>query len=328
MIIFAILLGLIAYSLISLAVYTQMCTRNIYQRLPAIGTIRTVNGLKVHFVDRPAHDPSKMTVVYLHGASGNLRDPLHAFGDRLDGKVRQIFIDRPGHGWSERGSSGMFSPVMQAKLVLALLDELNVEKAIFVGHSWSGALIATLGVLHPKRVAGLLFSAPVSHPWPGGVNWYYHVAATPIFGWLFTRIITLAVGQRMLPCATDKVFWPNKVPDYYTNQVGSDMVLAPERFLANSLDIVRLRDHVVALSPRYHEIKAPTIVITGDKDQIVLPWVHSDGLERDIPGLKRIDLKNTGHMPHHVAPDIFADAVLELADLAENEEMQHLDKAS
>ena len=44
----------------------------------------------------------------------------------------------------------------------------------------------------------------------------------------------------------------------------------------------RLFDYVTRTAPRYPEIEAPAVIVTGDKDTIVLPRVHSLGLERDL----------------------------------------------
>lgn len=305
---------LILTGLFTAAFYTWHHSRRIEKQFPALGDFVIVNNLKVHYVDRPADQKDAPVVVFLHGASGNLRDPVFAFGDRLNGKVRQIFLDRPGHGWSER-ASGMETPDAQAKHVIAALDQLNVEQAVFVGHSWSGTLVAALALSFPERVSGLLFSSPVSFPWPGGINWYYSVTAVPFLGRLFTVLFTLPVGMKLLDCATDKVFWPNAVPENYARNVGAELVLTPHRFHANALDIARLRPQVVAMAPRYHEIKVPAVVITGDKDQIVLPWVHTDGLERDVANIKVIRLKNMGHMPHHIVPDLFVEEILKLANV-------------
>ena len=300
--------------LLALVMYSQRRVKVINSRFPPLGQFKTINDLSVHYVDKPCAHEDAPVVVFLHGASGNLRDPYFAFGDRLDGEVRQIFIDRPGHGWSERGKGNFATPKEQARHILSFLDELGVERAIFVGHSWSAVLALTLGIFFPDRVAGLVLNAPVSHPWPGGINWYYTIASMPVIGRVFTHAFSIPMGERQIVCATQKVFWPNKVPNYYYDDVGASMVLVPERFIANARDIARLRDYVVALSPRYGEVTAPLTLITNDKDQVVLPWVHSDGLQKALPNMKRINLKNTGHMPHHVAQDVFVQEIRILAD--------------
>lgn len=58
---------------------------------------------RLHVVEAgPADRPPLGTVVLLHGASGNLADPMLALGRRLAERYRVVALDRPGHGWSDR----------------------------------------------------------------------------------------------------------------------------------------------------------------------------------------------------------------------------------
>jgi pimeloyl-ACP methyl ester carboxylesterase len=90
-----------------------------------------------------------------------------------------LFVDRPGHGYSERGGPENASPPARPMRLPALMDKRGIDKAIIVGHSFGGAIAAAFGVRHPEKTAGLLFLAPATHPWPGGIDWYYHVATAP-----------------------------------------------------------------------------------------------------------------------------------------------------
>ena len=44
-------------------------------------------------------------------------------------------------------------------------------------------------------LAGLVLLAPATHPWPGGVTWYYDLAARPVVGPLFSWTVALPVGE-------------------------------------------------------------------------------------------------------------------------------------
>ncbi len=46
--------------------------------------------------------------------------------------------------------------------VQALLDTLEVERALFVGHSMGGGVVMQVAIDHPERVAGLVLEAPIS----------------------------------------------------------------------------------------------------------------------------------------------------------------------
>ena len=78
-----------------------------------------------------------------------------ALGERLAARYRVILLDRPGLGWSERRGGDGSSPTYQAAMLNAVLDRLDVGRAIVVGHSWGGLLALTFALDYPQRAAGL-----------------------------------------------------------------------------------------------------------------------------------------------------------------------------
>ncbi len=295
---------------VGLFLFTHLYAYRIEAQFPAIGKFVDVGGFKMHYVDVPAGENSDLPpMIFIHGASGNLRDQKLAFEEPLKGRGRMIFLDRPGHGYSERGGDGMNLPGKQAEAISALMDSLKIPKAVIIGHSFGGAITAAFAVHYPEKVKGLVFLAPATHPWPGGVSWYYDVAAKPLIGYLFTELLALPAGLMKMKDGIKSVFSPNDpVPGYY-QESGSELVLRPDVFRNNAHDVAALRANVVKLSPRYSEIKAPTVIITGDSDDIVLAYIHSKGLERDIDGAKLLEFKGVGHKPDYIVNKAAIEAI-------------------
>ncbi len=50
--------------------------------------------------------------------------------------------------------------------LVALLDALDIEKAVFVGHDWGGFVTWGMAVLHPERVAGIAAACTPYIPFP------------------------------------------------------------------------------------------------------------------------------------------------------------------
>ncbi|MFN3549378.1 MAG: alpha/beta fold hydrolase, partial [Mesorhizobium sp.] len=251
---------------------------------------------------------------FLHGASGNLLDQMLPFRPLLEGRAEMLFVDRPGHGWSERGAGGNDTPAGQAETIAALMDAYGMEKAIIVGHSFAGAVLAAFGVLRPERVEGLVFLAPASHPWPGGgTSWYYDLSETPVIGRLFTETLAWPGGVMRLGAATKCVFAPNAAPEGYARGAAISLVLRPEAFRANARDVAGLFAFVEKLAPRYGEITAPTVVISGNRDTVVYEEIHSLGLARDIPGAELLWIENLGHKPDWIATDLAVAAIEKLS---------------
>jgi len=303
----------------ALAVATALGSRALERRHPPGGTFVDVSGGRLHLVDlRPPSgaDADGPPVVLLHGASGSLEDMRMALGDHLGRRHRVILVDRPGHGWSDRGGGSGAEPARQAGLIVQGLDRLGVGKAIFVGHSWSGALVTALALAYPERIVGLILLAPVTHPWPGGVSWYYDAATMPLVGGLLVRTLVMPLGGLLLGSAVDRVFAPQAAPANYVGRAGLALLLRPSEFSANARDVTGLKAFVTAQAPRYGRITAPVVIITGDSDRTVSPAIHSRALAEALPHARLIVLPGVGHMPHHVAPEIVAAEVSRMAGLS------------
>jgi len=299
-----------------LFVFTRYKSFQIGQQFPPIGTFLDVGGLNLHYVDIPAESENDLPpVVFIHGASGNLRDQMLAFKQPFAGSRRLIFVDRPGHGHSERGPIDSRKPSKQASAIASLLRQLDIPQAVLVGHSFGGAILAAFGVHYPQRTKGLVFLAPATHPWPGGISWYYTLAAIPLAGHLFTELLVMPAGLWRMKCAIYGVFSPDKPPQRYFEETGSELVLRPQTFRNNAKDVAWLHKSVSNLSPRYSEITSPTIIITGDSDSIVLAHIHSKGLERDIAGARLIEFKGMGHKPDYAATSAVLEAVDEVSQV-------------
>ena len=293
----SILLFLLVVAVASFA-YTRWQVSQIELKFPPVGQFANILDAKFHYLDISGEAPDDAAVLFVHGASGNLNDQRGAFEKALTGTARLIFVDRPGHGFSERG--GAETPAHQAERYKLLLDQLQIDKVVLVGHSLGSASVVAFAVLYPERVKGLVFLAPATHPWPGGVNWYYDLASWPVIGNLFTETILLPVGMASLTQGAEGVFAPDPMPSDYVESSAAALVFRPDIFRNNARDVAGLLEFVTAFSPRYKEIKAPTVVITGNKDDIVLPSIHSVGLERDIEGAELIVLDGVGHKPDYV----------------------------
>lgn len=307
---FAVTVILIVFA----AGFSAYKTRAIEQAYPNIGELTDIGGYRLNAVhlSRPA-TADLPALVFIHGASGNLRDQFEAFAAPLAGRAEMLFVDRPGHGYSERGPAENALPSGQADAIAKLMEKRGIRSAIIIGHSFGGAIAAAFGMRHPEKTEGLLFLSPATHPWSGGVDWYYTLAATPVFGWLFTQLLVIPLGLRRVETGTLSIFRPNARPADYIMKTAPELVLRPQTFRNNAIDVVNLFAYVSAHAPRYSEIKAPTIIITGDSDDVVLEELHSRGLARDIAGAELITIRNLGHKPDYVTTDVAIAAMERLA---------------
>ena len=311
---------LVVVGLISaLAVLTFIGTKLIEHKFPAVGEIVTVPGGAVHVVETAPKGPQRGVVLLVHGASGNFADLHEALADRLaDEGFRCFAVDRPGHGWSMRFERrAKFWPQSQARMLRAALEAKGVSSAYVVVHSLGGVLGLALTLEAPKFVRGLLLLSPVSHPWPGGVSYYYSLAAAPFLGSLFRHLLVMPIGFAAMSKSLSGVFSPGAVPPNYVRRTRLPLMLRPRHFQANATDVVDAYENVVALSHRYNDISVPTAVLTGDKDAIVYAHIHSEGCKRDIAGATLTVLPSVGHSPHYADPEAVIATFLDLVRRSE-----------
>jgi pimeloyl-ACP methyl ester carboxylesterase len=300
-----------------LAAATWLGVAQLEAAHPPTGQFVKVRGVRLHVVelglarDTPRSDPA---VVLIHGASGNLEDMRLALGERLAASHRVIMIDRPGHGWSSRPEGDEYaSPARQAEIVASALETLGVRQAILIGHSWGGACATAYALAFPERTAGLVLLSAPTHPWPGNPGWYNKLASDPYIGPLFLRTCVYPLGLLMANSTLRGVFEPQPVPTGYIHRAAIRLVLRPKTFHSNARDLALLERFVAAQVPRYADLRTPTVIITGDRDTMVSPQSNARVLAATLPGAKLVLLKDVGHMPHHAAPEVIANAVDELA---------------
>lgn len=311
-----IILLVVVAVLAALAIATQVRARAIEAKTPNIGELTDIGGYSLNALHIPAGPEADLPpIVFIHGASGNLRDQAGAFLEPLRGRAELLFVDRPGHGYSERGGPENDTPDGQANAIARLMEKKGIERAIIVGHSFGGAITASFGVLHPDKVEGLVFLAAATHPWPGGVDWYYHLASAPVIGPIFCHTLALHAGMMRIAAATDHVFAPNPRPATYVEDTGPALVLRPSAFRSNATDVAGLHAYVTGFAPRYREIMKPTVVITGDSDKIVLEEIHSKGLARDIAGSELVWIAGLGHKPDYIVTEIAIAAIETVAGM-------------
>jgi pimeloyl-ACP methyl ester carboxylesterase len=296
---------IVVAALAILALVTQAGVFFLQRAYPAQGKPVEVAGAVLNVVDIGPRDAAAgPPIVMIHGASSNLETMRQPLGDRLAANHRVILIDRPGHGWSTRARNEDSTPAIQGRMIDEALGKLGVSSAIFVVHSWAGALGARMALDYPQRVAGLVMLAPVAYPWPGGVGHYNKIITTPVIGPLLAYTVTLPLGYFLAEPGARGVFLPQTMPDGFVQTSATPLLLRPREFLANARDLVTLKAAVAEQAPRYAEIKAPVVVISGDgADKTVSTNIHSRPFASTVPNARLIVLPGVGHMVQNAAPE-------------------------
>ncbi len=109
--------------------------------------------------------PSKPTLIMLHGYSSD-KNVWIRFAKHFAVDYQIIIPDLAGHGDTPYNADWNYSMPAQAKRVVALMDELGIEQAHFIGNSMGGFLTATLAINYPDKTlsAVMIDAAGVMSP--------------------------------------------------------------------------------------------------------------------------------------------------------------------
>jgi pimeloyl-ACP methyl ester carboxylesterase len=123
--------------------------------MPPLKFVQT-NGIRIGYYEAgPVTDTPPM--VLCHGWPELAFSWRHQIKALSGAGIRVIAPDQRGYGATERPE-----PVEAYDLkhltgdLVGLLDHLNIEKAIFVGHDWGGFVVWQMPLRYPARVAGVV----------------------------------------------------------------------------------------------------------------------------------------------------------------------------
>jgi 3-oxoadipate enol-lactonase len=247
---------------------------------------------------------SGRSLVFIHGWASSSRMWAREM-EALGGAYRCLALDLPGHGRSSNPPAAWYSLDNFVGVTRAWVHALHAQPVTLVGHSLGGTIALQYALLYAEEVCGLVLVNPVvTGRLRPNVRWLYRRAPSRIVGDL-TRRLWPRLATRMQQALTANRL--PLLPEGHLRRNLEDLTLASADSLLGSA-----RAAQSDLSPRLHEIRAPTLAIVGRRDRTVPP---EDGrlAARRIPGAQLIELP-TDHHPSDEAPEAFLAALRQFLD--------------
>lgn len=316
----ATIIFLVSLVILSLIWLTLRTARGVEQRIPPIGEFVELPNATLHIVDRGAAQPGIPPVLMLHGLGGQLHHFAYHLLDAISKRTRVVTLDRPGSGYSSRRLGEATTLRQQADTFVALLDRLQIDKALIVGHSLGGALALALAIYHPQRVAGLALITPLAYAPPDVPKAFRALnvgsdLVRQVMAWTVATPAFILGRNAVLPA----IFGPDPVPKDFAVRAGGILSMRPSQFVATSEDLRALPDNLPALSTRYDELrdeKAPPIhILVAQQDRILDSQNQGMALAQQLERAY-LEVVDGGHMLPVTQPNVvvkFVEAALERA---------------
>lgn len=211
-------------------------------------------------------------VLVLHGWGANINTVLPIVNILKD-KFRVHALDLPGFGKSEEPHEPIDS-FKYADIVKSYMDTMGIKKAILIGHSFGGKLSIILGSKYPELVEKIVLVNSAGLIPKRGPKYYLKVYSFKILRAIYKTI-----------------FQDNKekIEKFY-KKFGSTDYKDASGVMRKILVIVVNEN----LLPILNKIKAPTLLIWGDKDTST-PLYMGRIMEKEIPDSGLVVLEGTGH---------------------------------
>lgn len=225
---------------------------------------------------RVAWSGSGPTVVFLHGYPENLQVWSRVI-PLLTDRFETIAIDWPGMGYSDEWPGGA-TPQIKAKHLLAILDELNIERPILVGLDMGGQPALAFAAAYPDRIARLVVMNSLAF---GDEKTSWEIRLLRRFG--LNRF-----ALKHLP----GIVFRRAVRTFVPAGFRVDEQLRDDFWTAFSEPCVRrfvskmcagYQGALPSLPELYASIRCPTLVLWGDRDKH-FPMVQAERLHETVPG--------------------------------------------
>lgn len=265
------------------------------EELDASGSFMVVDGIKIHYIDTGSGGKA---FVLLHGFGASVFSwreiipPLSKHG-------RVVALDRPGFGLTEREDPAKmpYNPYTvegEARLILRLMETLNISRAVFVGHSAGAYTALYIASKHPEAVEALVLIAPAWRMRDDGLQRL--LLSLPLadkYGPLLLRAAVPSLEQALYNAWYNK----SKLTQYVVNGY---------KYPLNARDwdkgLYWLMKHRKPVEIDLDQITTQVLIIHCTHDEIV-PYEEGVQLHYMLKNSTLKLLENCGHLPHEEIPE-------------------------
>ena len=255
------------------------------------------DGVEVTYLDTGSGSP----IVMIPGADG-MKETFRYQVPALAGRHRVIVADMRARHEPDASFDRLADDVAE------LMDECGVGRAVVVGQSLGGAVALRFATRYPERVRGLVISNSLTRITLEhlGLN---RTGLIPLARFT-TRYLPTAASRTMARLWSRAEVWIFDDSPGWANVVEYVLWTGPRTVPATvskgRVDLFREVD----LRAELRHVRAPTLVVRGDRDFYMPPRWWDDILEL-VPSSRSAEVPEAGHCSHISMPGTFNRTVLE-----------------
>jgi non-heme chloroperoxidase len=262
------------------------------------GTVRSVttgDGAQLHTVRAGSGPP----VLLVHGLTASSEDWGPVAERLVDQGLEVVAVDQRGHGRSTLGRAP-FSPRQLGDDLAQVIEALDLDRLVVVGHSMGGMAALSLAVGHPgllaDRVVGLVLVSTTAR-----IAGLRNRLSIPIAAQLPATVpAALNDSTLVLGAVALSAVGPHPSLNLLRQSVSS-YTRCPEATRQKATAGLAGFD----VSGQISAISVPTLVLSGRHDLLV-PFHDSEQIAASIPGAVLVPIEGAGHLVPWERPDELA----------------------
>lgn len=262
-----------------------------------------VNGIKMHYLD--VGNPDALPIVLLHGMTLDHR-MWNPQIEVLKENYRVITYDIRGHGKTEV-LDGQYTYQMFVEDLIALLDHLQIDKAVLCGLSMGGAIAMRTFELNSERIHALILCDTRSEADSNETkHWRENSIKSIKQGGL--EQFTTEFMEALFPAETMKD--QPETTEFIRNTILSS---SPLGICGVLLAQAARTDMIQSIQ----EINVPTLIIIGEKDNFT-PISSSETMNERISDSELVIISGAGHLSNLENREEFNKHLLEFLEKLDN----------
>jgi len=265
-----------------------------------------VDGVRVHYQE--VGDRNAPPMILIHGFAASNLVWSKVLLELADAGFRVIAPDLPGYGYSAKPRHLDYTIASQAKLISSFVQQLGIQRALFVGSSYGAAIAATIALDHPALVEKLVLVGAVTNNKPTRYM-LMRLFSSPIIGDILSPLV---VGSRRLLRLRMKRVYDRHSWVLDERRVDARHLPLATRGAHRAIIRTVRRWDAERVSRDAHLLTQPTLLLWGDNDREV-PLRDGEHLHEEIPQSRLVVFRECGHLPQEEYPAVFTKLVVEFA---------------